>query len=166
MHGLADATGIEYKTVLQMHMLPELIKASCSMMGAWGGALTDTTGLLQVRTFVIMVMRNACMVSGSHTDSVWACALRCTQPICVMLGRVRLCLVKFDPKGIVGALNSHGPRRLEVVRMQLDEHMFKYRDVVRTGPGPQFSTSDRISVSVAWYALMGYTRIQCKATIR
>ncbi|XP_065190525.1 protein dcd1A-like [Sycon ciliatum] len=49
MHGLADATGIEYKTVLQMHMLPELIKASCSMMGAWGGALTDATGLLQLR---------------------------------------------------------------------------------------------------------------------
>jgi predicted Zn-dependent protease with MMP-like domain len=52
MQGLADGTGLEYKKILQLHMFPELIKASCSMLGAWGPA-TKNTGmpgeLLQLR---------------------------------------------------------------------------------------------------------------------
>ncbi|EFA74526.1 acid ceramidase-like protein [Heterostelium album PN500] len=48
MQGLADGSGIPYKTVLRLHMFPELIKAACSMIGAWGGA-TANSGLLQLR---------------------------------------------------------------------------------------------------------------------
>ncbi|KYQ91363.1 acid ceramidase-like protein [Tieghemostelium lacteum] len=48
MQGLADGAGLEYKTVLQVHMFPELIKAACSMVGAYNSA-TVNGGLLQLR---------------------------------------------------------------------------------------------------------------------
>lgn len=38
MRGLADGAGIEYRTVLRVHMIGELTKGSCSMYGAWGDA--------------------------------------------------------------------------------------------------------------------------------
>eukprot|EP00753_Platysulcus_tardus_P002872 PLAT11979.1.p2 GENE.PLAT11979.1~~PLAT11979.1.p2 ORF type:complete len:455 (+),score=216.96 PLAT11979.1:31-1365(+) len=38
MHGLADATGIPFVTFRNLNMLPELIKAGCSMMQAWDSA--------------------------------------------------------------------------------------------------------------------------------
>lgn len=38
IRGLSDSTGISYDKVLQFHMFPELIKAACSMYGAWGPA--------------------------------------------------------------------------------------------------------------------------------
>ncbi len=31
MHGMADATGIDYKKILRIHMIGELTKGSCSM---------------------------------------------------------------------------------------------------------------------------------------
>ncbi|EDQ90047.1 uncharacterized protein MONBRDRAFT_36634 [Monosiga brevicollis MX1] len=46
IRGLADGCncGIDYKTVLQVHLFPELIKASCSMFGAWGPAIANVSG--------------------------------------------------------------------------------------------------------------------------
>jgi len=39
MRGLADATGISYDTILRLNMFPELSKAACSFLGAWGEAV-------------------------------------------------------------------------------------------------------------------------------
>ncbi|KAL5477614.1 hypothetical protein EMCRGX_G024433 [Ephydatia muelleri] len=49
MRGLADASGIDYILLRRVHMIPELIKAGCSMLGAWGTATADPLGMLQVR---------------------------------------------------------------------------------------------------------------------
>ncbi|KAL5477617.1 hypothetical protein EMCRGX_G024436 [Ephydatia muelleri] len=49
MRGLADASGIDYILLRRVHMIPELIKAGCSMLGAWGSAIVDPLGMLQVR---------------------------------------------------------------------------------------------------------------------
>lgn len=38
MNGLADGAGLDRQKVIQVHMFPELIKAHCSMLGAWGQA--------------------------------------------------------------------------------------------------------------------------------
>eukprot|EP01132_Coremiostelium_polycephalum_P004853 gene4853-6049_t len=48
LKGLAEGSGLSYDMVLRMHMFPELIKATCSIVGAWGGATTDG-GLIQLR---------------------------------------------------------------------------------------------------------------------
>lgn len=44
--GLADGLNgtISYDALLRFHLFPELIKASCSMFGAWGPALANSTG--------------------------------------------------------------------------------------------------------------------------
>jgi isopenicillin-N N-acyltransferase-like protein len=39
LHGLADATGLDYKLLLRLNMFPELTKAQCSFFGAWGTAV-------------------------------------------------------------------------------------------------------------------------------
>eukprot|EP00948_MAST-09A_sp_MAST-9A-sp1_P004194 g4194.t1 len=41
MRGMADATGVEYKTILRVHLIGELTKGSCSMYGAWNEATED-----------------------------------------------------------------------------------------------------------------------------
>ncbi len=49
LQGLADAvndTGVTYKQLLQLQMFPELIKASCTMFGAWGPAIAQCAGAL------------------------------------------------------------------------------------------------------------------------
>jgi len=46
LHGLADGSGMDYQTLVNIHMLPELTQASCSMVGAWGSAITNTSGTL------------------------------------------------------------------------------------------------------------------------
>jgi len=48
IQGLADALGLSHSFVLRVAMFPELIKAACSIMGAWGKATTDG-GLLHLR---------------------------------------------------------------------------------------------------------------------
>ncbi|EGG23789.1 hypothetical protein DFA_05925 [Cavenderia fasciculata] len=48
MKGLADGSGITEQEVLRFHMIPELIRASCSMMGAWNDA-SPSGGLVQLR---------------------------------------------------------------------------------------------------------------------
>ena len=44
LKGLADATGLPYNKVLWLHQFPELIKAACSMFGAWGPATASANG--------------------------------------------------------------------------------------------------------------------------
>lgn len=46
--GIADGAGISFAEVVRFHMFPELIKASCSMLGAWGEA-SPGYSLLQLR---------------------------------------------------------------------------------------------------------------------
>jgi hypothetical protein len=48
IQGLADALGRSYGSVLRIMMFPELIKAACSIVGAWGQATTDG-GLYHLR---------------------------------------------------------------------------------------------------------------------
>ena len=48
MRGLADGAGIDYQTVLRVHMIGEMTKGSCSMYGAWGDA-TKEGKTLQMR---------------------------------------------------------------------------------------------------------------------
>eukprot|EP01013_Petalomonas_cantuscygni_P019606 TRINITY_DN3750_c0_g1_i1.p1 TRINITY_DN3750_c0_g1~~TRINITY_DN3750_c0_g1_i1.p1 ORF type:complete len:466 (-),score=97.85 TRINITY_DN3750_c0_g1_i1:605-1933(-) len=48
MRGLADGLGMSYMDVVRFHMIPELIKAACTMIGAWGPATHDGR-LVQVR---------------------------------------------------------------------------------------------------------------------
>jgi len=48
MKGISDASGIDYDTIVQLHMLPELVQAQCSILGAWNSATADGS-LLQLR---------------------------------------------------------------------------------------------------------------------
>jgi len=50
LHGVADGTGgaVSYDDVLRLALIPELIKAQCSIVGAWNKA-TASGGLLQLR---------------------------------------------------------------------------------------------------------------------
>jgi len=50
IRGMAEGAGLDYDKALRVHMFPELIKAQCSMFGAWGPAITQASGpLLQLR---------------------------------------------------------------------------------------------------------------------
>jgi len=50
IQGMADATNIDYSTLYQINMFPELIKAACSMYGAWGKAVANVNAtLVQLR---------------------------------------------------------------------------------------------------------------------
>jgi len=46
--GMANSTGMDYGTILRIHMLPELVQAACSMFGAWGRSTPDGS-LYQLR---------------------------------------------------------------------------------------------------------------------
>merc|ERR1711976_920788 len=48
MQGMADALGVPFMDIARVHMFPELIKASCTMVGAWGAATGDEK-LVQLR---------------------------------------------------------------------------------------------------------------------
>lgn len=43
LHGLADASGVDYQKLLRLNMFAELTKASCSFFGAYGEATSDTS---------------------------------------------------------------------------------------------------------------------------
>lgn len=54
MQGLSDGCGVPLDQIIQVQMIPELIRAHCSMVGAWGASITNTTGsLYQLRALVI-----------------------------------------------------------------------------------------------------------------
>eukprot|EP01121_Diplochlamys_sp_Union-15-3_P022779 TRINITY_DN979_c0_g1_i2.p1 TRINITY_DN979_c0_g1~~TRINITY_DN979_c0_g1_i2.p1 ORF type:complete len:363 (+),score=59.70 TRINITY_DN979_c0_g1_i2:98-1186(+) len=46
IRGIADGAGIDYMLLVRIHMFPELIKASCSMVGTSGPAIAKTNGTL------------------------------------------------------------------------------------------------------------------------
>ena len=48
MHGLADGAGLDYDTLLKLHMIAGLTQGKCSMLGAWGDA-TANGHLIQLR---------------------------------------------------------------------------------------------------------------------
>lgn len=48
--GMANATGIDYNTLIHVSLFPELIRMGCTMFGAWGPATAQTSsGLVQLR---------------------------------------------------------------------------------------------------------------------
>jgi len=49
MQGIADASGVEYEMLLQLNLFPEITKASCSFMGAWGTATSQSGKTWQLR---------------------------------------------------------------------------------------------------------------------
>eukprot|EP01091_Cochliopodium_minus_P006819 TRINITY_DN16797_c0_g1_i1.p1 TRINITY_DN16797_c0_g1~~TRINITY_DN16797_c0_g1_i1.p1 ORF type:complete len:455 (-),score=96.14 TRINITY_DN16797_c0_g1_i1:41-1366(-) len=51
IQGLSDATGVDYKLIVRVHMIAGLTQGKCSMMGAWGPALDPSWSgkLLQFR---------------------------------------------------------------------------------------------------------------------
>jgi hypothetical protein len=51
MTGLAEGAGLPAQEIYRIHMFPELIKAHCSMFGAWGQATANGAGgLVQLRS--------------------------------------------------------------------------------------------------------------------
>jgi len=48
-HGMADGSGISNKRIQFINLIPEAIRASCSIYGAWGPA-TSNGGLLHLRS--------------------------------------------------------------------------------------------------------------------
>lgn len=50
LRGMSDASGLEFAMMQRIHMLGELTKGACSMMGAWNEALASGKGALQLRT--------------------------------------------------------------------------------------------------------------------
>jgi hypothetical protein len=52
IRGISDASGISYMDLVRINLLPELIKAHCSMVGVWGPAISskeDPSQLYQLR---------------------------------------------------------------------------------------------------------------------
>lgn len=50
--GVADGSGVDLDTVMLIHMFPELIRAACTMFGAWGEAVSSgsrSSGPFQIR---------------------------------------------------------------------------------------------------------------------
>lgn len=41
MKGISDASGIAYHDIRNFNMIPELIKAACTIAGTWSEATTD-----------------------------------------------------------------------------------------------------------------------------
>ncbi|XP_041374954.1 protein dcd1B-like [Gigantopelta aegis] len=48
--GLADGSGADFMKILHIHLIGELTKGSCSMMGAWGSSVLKPGSLLQLRS--------------------------------------------------------------------------------------------------------------------
>jgi len=48
LSGLSNGSGFDYMKLVKIHMLPELVKAGCTMVGAWGAA-TPNGELYQLR---------------------------------------------------------------------------------------------------------------------
>jgi len=41
LRGIADGSGVDYQTLVNLHMLPEVTQAACTMVGAWGSAVAN-----------------------------------------------------------------------------------------------------------------------------
>jgi len=49
LQGLSDGGGIDYQTLVRVHMIAGLTQGACSMFGIWGSALKNPNTLLQLR---------------------------------------------------------------------------------------------------------------------
>lgn len=49
LQGLADGAGVDFQTILRIHMIGELTQGDCSMYGAWGKATASTGKTFQLR---------------------------------------------------------------------------------------------------------------------
>jgi len=55
IQGISDGSGVDYMTVIRLHMIPEAVQAACTMVGAWGQSIANTTGTLyQLRALDFM----------------------------------------------------------------------------------------------------------------
>jgi isopenicillin-N N-acyltransferase like protein len=50
LRGISDGSGIDYQTLLRLNLYPELTKAQCSFLGAWGQATAATGHTYQLRS--------------------------------------------------------------------------------------------------------------------
>jgi hypothetical protein len=48
MRGISDSSGVPYEVIVQLNMVPELTRAHCTIVGAWGPS-TPNDSLLQLR---------------------------------------------------------------------------------------------------------------------
>ncbi len=46
VQGMADAVGWKANDIMRLLLFPELIQASCSMMGSWGSSIAQSGGSL------------------------------------------------------------------------------------------------------------------------
>ena len=46
---MADASGMDYDLLFRVNLFPELVKAQCSFMGAWGSAVAKDGYSYQLR---------------------------------------------------------------------------------------------------------------------
>uniref|UniRef100_A0A6B2L4U1 Acid ceramidase N-terminal domain-containing protein n=1 Tax=Arcella intermedia TaxID=1963864 RepID=A0A6B2L4U1_9EUKA len=46
IQGIADGSGLDYQSIANLHVFPELIQAACSIVGAWGDSIKNTNGTL------------------------------------------------------------------------------------------------------------------------
>lgn len=67
--GIAAGANVSYKTLYELHMFPELVKAACSMVGAWGQA-SDGGSLYQLRAldFITNGRLAVCLSSTASND--------------------------------------------------------------------------------------------------
>lgn len=49
LRGMADGSGVSYDAIRRLNLLPELIKAACTVLGAWGGS-TVSSALVHLRS--------------------------------------------------------------------------------------------------------------------
>jgi len=49
LQGLSDGAGIDYQTLVRVHMIAGLTQGACSMFGMWGSALKNKNTLIQLR---------------------------------------------------------------------------------------------------------------------
>jgi isopenicillin-N N-acyltransferase like protein len=83
LRGMADGSGLDFYSLVQLNMLPELIKAQCSIVGAWGAA-TPGGDLVQLRALdwdtdgpfqmfpVLATFHPAPGTGFTHTTMSWA----------------------------------------------------------------------------------------------
>jgi len=75
IQGLADGSGVSYWDLVHFQMFPELIKAACSMVGAWGPATAKGSAngdLMQFRALDFMIngpMQSAPVIFVYHPNS-------------------------------------------------------------------------------------------------
>lgn len=72
MQAMADASGYELKKIRGMNMIAGLTQGKCSMFGAWGDALAEKDGVLQLRALdwdMADVIVNSPLVTVYHTPA-------------------------------------------------------------------------------------------------